>query len=202
MINWWMKLGGNLPPGHNTLLFSISGTWSFICLLYLIFQSRSWSNSKANTSSTLSQRYDEQPDSEARTRFLKTCSLSLWLAAFSHCRVQLSFARRKALGNGQCDWNTSEAWVGHEWWIGCPLNCLCCVCLGAMERLSWEFLCSPCWFRWSRCIFNTRPTFMPKRMPLCESLLCINAAQNNVLLQIRIEHITYCNERVGSNHVL
>ena len=26
-----MKLGGNLPPGHDVLLFSISGTGSFIC---------------------------------------------------------------------------------------------------------------------------------------------------------------------------
>ena len=26
-----MKLGGNLPPGHDALLFSISGTGSFIC---------------------------------------------------------------------------------------------------------------------------------------------------------------------------
>ena len=26
-----MKLGGNLPPGHYALLFSISGTESFIC---------------------------------------------------------------------------------------------------------------------------------------------------------------------------
>ena len=31
MITWWMKLGGNLPPGDNPLLFSISGTGSFIC---------------------------------------------------------------------------------------------------------------------------------------------------------------------------
>ena len=28
-----MKLGGNLPPGHDALLFSISGTGSFICLV-------------------------------------------------------------------------------------------------------------------------------------------------------------------------
>ena len=28
---WWMKLGGNRPPGDNPLLFSISGTGSFIC---------------------------------------------------------------------------------------------------------------------------------------------------------------------------
>ena len=26
-----MKLGGNLPPGHDALLFSISGVGSFIC---------------------------------------------------------------------------------------------------------------------------------------------------------------------------
>ena len=26
MITWWMKLGGNRPPGDNPLLFSISGT--------------------------------------------------------------------------------------------------------------------------------------------------------------------------------
>ena len=25
MTTWWMKLGGNLPMGHNALLFSISG---------------------------------------------------------------------------------------------------------------------------------------------------------------------------------
>ena len=31
MITWWMKLGGNRPPGDNPLLFSISGTGSFIC---------------------------------------------------------------------------------------------------------------------------------------------------------------------------
>ena len=31
MITWWMKLGGNRPPGHDALLFSISGTGSFIC---------------------------------------------------------------------------------------------------------------------------------------------------------------------------
>ena len=28
-----MKLGGNLPPGHDALLFLISGTGSFICLV-------------------------------------------------------------------------------------------------------------------------------------------------------------------------
>ena len=31
MITWWMKLGENLPLGHNALLFSISGTESIIC---------------------------------------------------------------------------------------------------------------------------------------------------------------------------
>ena len=31
MITWWKKLGGNRPPGDNPLLFSISGTGSFIC---------------------------------------------------------------------------------------------------------------------------------------------------------------------------
>ena len=31
MITWWMKLGGNRPPGDNPLLFSTSGTGSFIC---------------------------------------------------------------------------------------------------------------------------------------------------------------------------
>ena len=31
MITWWMKLGGNRPPGYDALLFSISGTGSFIC---------------------------------------------------------------------------------------------------------------------------------------------------------------------------
>ena len=31
MITWWMKLGGNRPPGDNPLLFAISGTGSFIC---------------------------------------------------------------------------------------------------------------------------------------------------------------------------
>ena len=31
MITWWMKLGGNWPHGDNPLLFSISGTGSFIC---------------------------------------------------------------------------------------------------------------------------------------------------------------------------
>ena len=31
MITWIMKLGGNRPPGDNPLLFSISGTGSFIC---------------------------------------------------------------------------------------------------------------------------------------------------------------------------
>ena len=31
IITWWMKLGGNRPPGDNPLLFSISGTGSFIC---------------------------------------------------------------------------------------------------------------------------------------------------------------------------
>ena len=30
MITWWMKLGGNRPPGDNPLLFPISGTGSFI----------------------------------------------------------------------------------------------------------------------------------------------------------------------------
>ena len=34
MITWWRKLGENLPPGYNALLFWISGTGSFICLLY------------------------------------------------------------------------------------------------------------------------------------------------------------------------
>ena len=33
IITWWMKLGGNLPRGYNALLFSISGTGSFICLV-------------------------------------------------------------------------------------------------------------------------------------------------------------------------
>ena len=28
---WWMKRWGNLPPRHYALLFSISGTGSFIC---------------------------------------------------------------------------------------------------------------------------------------------------------------------------
>ena len=31
MITWWMKLGGNLPSGHDALLFLISGTGSFLC---------------------------------------------------------------------------------------------------------------------------------------------------------------------------
>ena len=34
MITWWMKLGGNRPPGHDALLVSISGpsgTGFFIC---------------------------------------------------------------------------------------------------------------------------------------------------------------------------
>ena len=31
MITWWMKLWGNPPPGHDILLFSMSGTWSCIC---------------------------------------------------------------------------------------------------------------------------------------------------------------------------
>ena len=31
MIIWWMKLGGSLPLGHDALLFSKSGTGSFIC---------------------------------------------------------------------------------------------------------------------------------------------------------------------------
>ena len=31
IITWWMKLGGNLPPGHDALLFSISGMVSCIC---------------------------------------------------------------------------------------------------------------------------------------------------------------------------
>ena len=31
IITWWMKLWRNLPPGHDVLLFSISGTRSFIC---------------------------------------------------------------------------------------------------------------------------------------------------------------------------
>ena len=31
MTTWWMKLGGNRPPGDNPLLFSTSGTGSFIC---------------------------------------------------------------------------------------------------------------------------------------------------------------------------
>ena len=30
MITWWIKLGGNRPPGDNPLLFLISGTGSFI----------------------------------------------------------------------------------------------------------------------------------------------------------------------------
>ena len=30
MITWWMKLG-NLPSGHDALLFSIGGTGSCIC---------------------------------------------------------------------------------------------------------------------------------------------------------------------------
>ena len=31
MLTWWMKLGENLPPGHDSLLFSISGMGSCIC---------------------------------------------------------------------------------------------------------------------------------------------------------------------------
>ena len=31
MITWWMKLGGNLPLGHDALRFLINGTGSFIC---------------------------------------------------------------------------------------------------------------------------------------------------------------------------
>ena len=31
-ITWWIKLGGNLPLGHDVLLFPISGTGSFIYL--------------------------------------------------------------------------------------------------------------------------------------------------------------------------
>ena len=31
---YWMKLGGNPPPGHNALLFSTSGTESFICPVF------------------------------------------------------------------------------------------------------------------------------------------------------------------------
>ena len=31
MITWWMKQRGNLPPGHDALLFSVSDTGSFIC---------------------------------------------------------------------------------------------------------------------------------------------------------------------------
>ena len=30
MITWWMKLGGNRPPGDNPLFFSISGTGSYM----------------------------------------------------------------------------------------------------------------------------------------------------------------------------
>ena len=30
MITWWMKLEGNLPPGHDALLLLISGT-GFVC---------------------------------------------------------------------------------------------------------------------------------------------------------------------------
>ena len=33
MITWWMKLGGNRPPGDNPLFFLISGMGSFICLV-------------------------------------------------------------------------------------------------------------------------------------------------------------------------
>ena len=33
MITWWMTLGGNLPLGHDALLFSTSGTGYFICRL-------------------------------------------------------------------------------------------------------------------------------------------------------------------------
>ena len=32
VTTWWMKLGGNRPPGDNPLLFSTSGTGSFIVL--------------------------------------------------------------------------------------------------------------------------------------------------------------------------
>ena len=31
MTTWWMKLGGNLPVGHDALLFSMSATGSCIC---------------------------------------------------------------------------------------------------------------------------------------------------------------------------
>ena len=45
MITWWMKLGGNLPPGDNPLLFWISGTGSYmpsrIDTALVITQSRS-----------------------------------------------------------------------------------------------------------------------------------------------------------------
>ena len=37
MIIWWIKLGRNLPPGHNALLFSTSGTGTFI---YPVTQTR------------------------------------------------------------------------------------------------------------------------------------------------------------------
>ena len=37
MITWWMKLGGNLPLGHDVLLFSMSGSGSFI---YPVAQTR------------------------------------------------------------------------------------------------------------------------------------------------------------------
>ena len=33
MITGWMKLRGNLPPGHDALPFPISGTGSLICLV-------------------------------------------------------------------------------------------------------------------------------------------------------------------------
>ena len=52
MITWWMKLGGNRPPGDNPPLFSISGTGSFISPVvheYIVVMHRTIWNTKLGT---------------------------------------------------------------------------------------------------------------------------------------------------------
>ena len=42
MITWWMKLGGNLPPGHDALLFFISGTAGIFYMLIVQSHRHGW----------------------------------------------------------------------------------------------------------------------------------------------------------------
>ena len=42
MITWWMKLEGDLPSGHDALLFSISGT-EYVMPSYIFYMASDYS---------------------------------------------------------------------------------------------------------------------------------------------------------------